>query len=115
MCLLGMTSGDLDAARVRQYARVLSDREGQSEELPPEVQDAWDRFVVHVHALQRRRARRGFLAFLVIVVYGGIVANFAQTHDVEQAKHATLMVWFWPVLLGIVAYVLVAVLLRDDE
>ncbi len=93
----------------------MSDREGQSEELPPDVQGALDRLVKHVHAAQSRKEKRGFLAFLVIVVYGGIVANLAQTHDVVYAKHPTLMVWFWPVFLGAVAFVLVYGLLHGYD
>ena len=93
----------------------MGDREGQTKELRPDVEAAWGRFVEHVRAVRRRRAKRDVLAFLVIVVYGGIVANFAQAHDVLYARHKTLATWFWPVLLGFVAFALVSVLLRDQD
>jgi glucan phosphoethanolaminetransferase (alkaline phosphatase superfamily) len=76
---------------------------------------ALQRLAQHLERVRRRRAKRSFLAFLVIVVYGGIVANVAQTAEVERAKHPTFAVWLWPILLGFVAFALVAVLLRDDE
>ena len=93
----------------------MSDRKGGSEELPPHVAATLDRLVKHVRAMQRRRERRKALAFLVIVVYGGVVANFAQTHDVVTAKHPTLLLWFWAVVLGFIAFLLVAALLSDGD
>jgi uncharacterized membrane protein len=91
----------------------VSDRKGGSEELPPDVAATLDRLLKHVHAMERRRARRKALAFLVVVVYGGVVANLAQTHDVLTAKHPNLLLWFWAVMLGLIAFLLVIRLLSD--
>ena len=48
---------------------------------------------------------------LAIVAYGGFIAN---VHLVD-AKHPTLLFWFWAVVIGFVAYVCVAGLLLDDD
>jgi hypothetical protein len=115
MLAAGPRSAALDAEPSRQYARPVGDRERRSEELPPEVESAFHRLAEHVHATQRRKAKRRFLAFLVIVVYGGIVANFAKTHDLVTADHPTLLLWFWAVVLGFVAFICVDGLLRDED
>lgn len=67
-----------------------------------------------MRAAQRRKAKRRFLAFLVIVAYGGIVGNFARNQR-NWANHPTLVVWFWAVVLGFAAFAFVDGLLHDDE
>jgi hypothetical protein len=64
-----------------------------------------------MRARQRRKAKRGFLAFLAILAYGGFMAEV----DVVGAKHPTLLTWFWAALIGVVVYVVVAGLLTDPE
>lgn len=64
-----------------------------------------------MRAMQRRRAIRTALAFLVIVLYGGFMANL----DVVGAKHPHLLRWFWAVILGFLALAFVVGLLRDDS
>jgi len=110
-----MTSGGVEMAASRQYARAVSDRKGRSEELPPEVAAAFDRLVKHVRATERRRARRRALAFLVIVVYGWVVAHLAKTRDVVTAKHPNGLIWVWAIFLGFVAFLLVLGLLSEGE
>jgi len=92
----------------------VSNREGQSEELTPQEEAGWERFVKHFYAVRRGKTKRRALAFLVIVAYGWLLSGFAQTHDALTAKHPNLLNLFWAVFLGVIAFAFVLALLTDD-
>lgn len=58
-----------------------------------------------------RDAKRGFAAFVVIVLYGVFMHGIAF----DDYEHRTLGLWFTAVFVGAIVYAIVASLVRDEE
>jgi hypothetical protein len=89
----------------------VSDAPTERTELSEETKSALVNYLRATNKWRARQERRGFAAFLVLIAYGALVSQI----DTRGWDHATAGFWFETIFLGVLAYVVIAGILRDDS